>query len=146
MIFKLVIIKVNKGIIVIDEVYVLLILDFFWQDNVYAYFYYFADSLEGVPPYPLYKRFSSALLKCMDSETFCRTGANLAMTDEFEDSSMQQKRNEWHRLIVEKGFEIENVNAVLSVASLCYVLVHLLLKLVLIHCTFVSTDFEECFL
>ncbi|RZB62744.1 hypothetical protein D0Y65_039796 [Glycine soja] len=67
------------------------------------------DSLEGVPPYPLYKRFSSALLKCMDSETFCRTGANLAMTDEFEDSSMQQKRNEWHRLIVEKGFEIENI-------------------------------------
>ncbi|KAG4945161.1 hypothetical protein JHK87_041168 [Glycine soja] len=67
------------------------------------------DSLEGVPSYPLYKRFSSALLKCMDSETFCRTGANLAMTDEFEDSSMQQKRNEWHRLIVEKGFEIENI-------------------------------------
>lgn len=99
---------------------------------MYAYFYYLADSLEGVPPYPLYKRIASALLRCMESETFCRIGGNLAMTNEFEDSSIQQKRNEWHKLIVEKGFEIENVNAVLSVAFLCYALVHLPQKLVLI--------------
>ncbi|XP_020224690.1 uncharacterized protein LOC109806638 isoform X3 [Cajanus cajan] len=67
------------------------------------------DSLEGVPPYPLYKRLASSLLRCMDSETFCGTGCNLAMVDEFEDSSMQHKRNEWHKLIVEKGLEMVNI-------------------------------------
>ncbi|KAL5152397.1 hypothetical protein HKD37_13G038543 [Glycine soja] len=50
-----------------------------------------SNSLEGVPPYPLYKRIASALLRCMESETFCRIGGNLAMTNEFEDSSIQQK-------------------------------------------------------
>ena len=80
------------------------------QDNPYAYFNCFADSLEGVPPYPLYKCLASALLRCMHSETFCRTGANLAMCHEFEDSSAQQKQQEWHKLILEKGFEIVNVN------------------------------------
>ncbi|ESW22447.1 hypothetical protein PHAVU_005G154600 [Phaseolus vulgaris] len=67
------------------------------------------DSLEGVPPYPLYKCLASALLRCMHSETFCRTGANLAMCHEFEDSSAQQKQQEWHKLILEKGFEIVNI-------------------------------------
>ncbi|RDY03807.1 hypothetical protein CR513_12563, partial [Mucuna pruriens] len=67
------------------------------------------DSLEGVPPYPLYRRLASALLRCMDSESFCRTGCNLAMANELEDSSMQQKHNERHKLIVEKGFEIVNI-------------------------------------
>ncbi|QCE09103.1 uncharacterized protein LOC114183748 [Vigna unguiculata] len=67
------------------------------------------DSLEGVPPYPLYKRLASALLRCIDSGTFCRTGSNLAMGHEFEDSSIQQKQREWQKLILEKGFEIVNV-------------------------------------
>lgn len=70
----------------------------------------FADSLEGVPPYPLYKRLASALLRCIDSGTFCRTGSNLAMGHEFEDSSIQQKQQQWQKLILEKGFEIVNVN------------------------------------
>ncbi|KAG2371211.1 uncharacterized protein HKW66_Vig0213850 [Vigna angularis] len=67
------------------------------------------DSLEGVPPYPLYKRLPSALLRCIDSGTFCRTGSNLAMGHEFEDSSIQQKQQQWQKLILEKGFEIGNV-------------------------------------
>ncbi|KAJ1424490.1 PUA-like superfamily [Sesbania bispinosa] len=67
------------------------------------------DSLEGVPQYPLYKRLASALLRCMESETFCSAGCNLAMTHEFEKSSMQQKHHEWHKLIVEKLSEIENI-------------------------------------
>lgn len=67
------------------------------------------DSLEGVPPYPLYKCLAAAILRSMDSETFCRTGCNLAMAHEFEDSSMQQKQKEWHKLIVEKGLEIVNI-------------------------------------
>ncbi|XP_022631920.1 uncharacterized protein LOC106778442 isoform X2 [Vigna radiata var. radiata] len=67
------------------------------------------DSLEGVPPYPLYKRLASALLRCIDSGTFCRTGSNLAMGHEFEDSSIQQKQQQWQKLILEKGFEIVNV-------------------------------------
>lgn len=67
------------------------------------------DSLEGVPQYPLYKWLASALLRCMDSETFCKAGCNLAMAHDFEDSSMQQKQKEWHKLIVEKGLEIVNI-------------------------------------
>ncbi|GAU21965.1 hypothetical protein TSUD_111060 [Trifolium subterraneum] len=68
------------------------------------------DSLEGVPPYPLYKRLASALLKCMDSEAFCNTGCNLEMmNNEFDNSSMQQKHNAWQKLILEKGSEIVNI-------------------------------------
>jgi hypothetical protein len=82
----------------------------------------FADSLEGVPPYPLYKRLASALLRCMDSESFCSTGFNLDMMmmiiNEFERPSMLKKHNEWHKLIVEKGSEIVNVN--------CYAFVSLI--------------------
>ncbi|KAK7261643.1 hypothetical protein RIF29_27959 [Crotalaria pallida] len=66
------------------------------------------DSLEGVPPYPLYKRLASALLRCMDSEAICWTGCNLAMTLE-DTTSMQQNHDEWHKLIVEKGSEIVNI-------------------------------------
>jgi len=67
--------------------------------------------LEGVPPYPLYKHVASALLRCMDSESFCSTGFNLdmMMINEFEKPSMQQKHLEWHKLIVEKGSEIVDV-------------------------------------
>nr|XP_027187347.1 uncharacterized protein LOC101499816 isoform X9 [Cicer arietinum] len=68
-----------------------------------------ADSLDGVPLYPLYKRLASALLSCMESEAFCSTGCNLSMTNEFESSSMLHKHNEWHKLIVEKGSEIVNI-------------------------------------
>ncbi|XP_027340430.1 uncharacterized protein LOC113853920 isoform X2 [Abrus precatorius] len=67
------------------------------------------DCVEGVPPYPLYKCLASAMLRCMDSETFCRTGCNLALAHEFEYSSIQQKHEEWHKLIVEKGSEIVNI-------------------------------------
>ncbi|KAK7325084.1 hypothetical protein VNO77_29153 [Canavalia gladiata] len=67
------------------------------------------DSMEGVPSYPLYKHLASALLRCMDSETFYTTGCNLALTHEFEDPSIQQKHKEWHKLIVEKGSEIVNI-------------------------------------
>ncbi|CAJ1955520.1 unnamed protein product [Sphenostylis stenocarpa] len=91
----------------------------FWQENICAYFHYFADSMEGVPAYPLYKRLASALLRCMDSETFCRTGGNLAMVHEFEDSSIQQKQQVWHKLIVEKGFEILNVNNAVLTDPFC---------------------------
>jgi hypothetical protein len=66
--------------------------------------------LEGVPPYPLYKRLASALLKCIDSEAFCSTSCNFdMMNSEFDNSFMQQKHNEWQKLILEKGSEIVNV-------------------------------------
>ena len=74
------------------------------QGNIYVCVYYFADLLEGVPLYPLYKRLASALLRCMDSEEFFWTGCNSS-----ENASMQQKHIEWHKLIVEKGTEIVNV-------------------------------------
>ncbi|KAF7824433.1 uncharacterized protein G2W53_022577 [Senna tora] len=66
-----------------------------------------ADSLEGVPPYPLYKCLASALLKCMNSGEFCRTCNHLTMVHEY--SSIQQKQNEWQELIVEKGSETVNI-------------------------------------
>ncbi|XP_019436532.1 PREDICTED: uncharacterized protein LOC109342923 isoform X1 [Lupinus angustifolius] len=58
------------------------------------------DSIEGVPPYSLYKCIASSLLKCIDSEAFCLTPCNLAM---------QKKYDEWHNLILDKGSEIVNI-------------------------------------
>ncbi|KAI4324339.1 hypothetical protein L6164_023886 [Bauhinia variegata] len=66
-----------------------------------------SDLLEGVPPYPLYKRLASALLKCMNSEAFCWTCNDLLMIH--DTSSIKQKQNEWHKLIVDKGSEIVNI-------------------------------------
>lgn len=72
-----------------------------------------------MPPYPLYKSLASALLRCMDSEEFCWTDCNLAMTH--ENTSMQQKHNEWHKLILEKGSQIVNVNCYMFIAPfVCY--------------------------
>ncbi|XP_039686809.1 uncharacterized protein [Medicago truncatula] len=71
--------------------------------------YHSHDSFEGVPSYPLYSRLASALLRCIDSQVFCNTISLDMMNNEFENSSMQQKHNEWHKLIVEKGSEIVNV-------------------------------------
>ncbi|XP_058748790.1 uncharacterized protein LOC131621758 isoform X2 [Vicia villosa] len=70
----------------------------------------FESSLEGVPPYPLHNRLASALLRCMVSQSFSSTSCNLEMmNNEFENSSMQQKHNEWQKLILDKGSEIVNV-------------------------------------
>ncbi|CAK8535972.1 unnamed protein product [Lathyrus sativus] len=70
----------------------------------------FDSSSEGVPPYPLYNRLASSLLRCMDSQAFSSTSCNLEMmNNEFENSSMQQKHNEWQNLILEKESEIVNI-------------------------------------
>ncbi|XP_045799918.1 uncharacterized protein LOC123894083 [Trifolium pratense] len=76
------------------------------ENDSFSYF----DSLEGVPPYPLYKRLASALLKCIDSQVFCSKSCNFEMmNNEFENSTMQKKHNEWQKLILEKGSEIVNI-------------------------------------
>ncbi|KAK4286597.1 hypothetical protein QN277_003129 [Acacia crassicarpa] len=62
------------------------------------------DSLEGVPSYPLYNRLASALLKCTSSGAFCRICNHLTMIRDC--SHIQQKGNEWQKLIVENGSEI----------------------------------------
>ncbi|XP_057458773.1 uncharacterized protein LOC130749436 isoform X2 [Lotus japonicus] len=64
---------------------------------------------QGVPSYPLYKRLALALLRCIDTGTFWSPGYNVAMAHELESCSLQQKYNEWHKLIVEKGSEIVNI-------------------------------------
>ncbi|CAL5200060.1 unnamed protein product [Lathyrus oleraceus] len=80
------------------------------QDNASSSSSYFESFLEGVPQYPLYNRLASALLRCMDSQGFCSTGCNIEMmNNKFENSSMQQKHNEWQNLIIEKGSEIVNI-------------------------------------
>ena len=33
----------------------------------------YAESVEGDPPYPLYKHLAAALLESINSKTFCRT-------------------------------------------------------------------------
>ncbi|CAL0324059.1 unnamed protein product [Lupinus luteus] len=68
--------------------------------SLYNFTFSFSDSIERVPPYPLYKCIASSLLKCIDSEAFCSTPCNLAM---------QKKYDEWHKLILDKGSEIVNI-------------------------------------
>lgn len=114
-------------------------------------FYFAESSLEGVPQYPLYNRLASALLRCMDSQAFSSTNCNLEMmNNKFENSSMQQKHNEWQDLIIEKGSEIVNVIVcVMWTASfVCsfWFLIRLVGSNVNIYNSFVSADFEECFL
>lgn len=71
-------------------------------------FYCFTDSLEGVPPYPLYKGLASALLKCVGTGVFCRTCNHLNIIHEY--SFIHEKQNEWQKLIMEKGSEALNVS------------------------------------
>lgn len=67
-----------------------------------------ADSFEGVPPYPLYKRLASSLLDSIDSKAFCRSHCNLTLIP--EGSSLKQKENEWQNLVLDKGSKIVNVS------------------------------------
>ncbi|XP_059452807.1 uncharacterized protein LOC132183375 isoform X2 [Corylus avellana] len=66
-----------------------------------------ADSFEGVPPYPLYKRLASSLLESIDSKAFCKPRCNLTLIP--EGSSLKQKENEWQKLIMDKGSKIVNI-------------------------------------
>ncbi|KAF3953089.1 hypothetical protein CMV_021431 [Castanea mollissima] len=65
------------------------------------------ESVEGVPPYPLYKHLASALLESINSKTFCRTQNSLKFIP--EGSSLKQEENEWQKLVLEKGSEIVNI-------------------------------------
>ncbi|KAL5543198.1 hypothetical protein UlMin_010908 [Ulmus minor] len=65
------------------------------------------DSLEGVPPYPLYKRLGDSLYHSMISGTFQTTYNKMAMLG--VESSLKQKEEEWQKLISEKGSEIINM-------------------------------------
>lgn len=69
---------------------------------------HFADSLEGVPEYPLYKRLASALQESVTSGTFYRTYYKMALISVEE--SLKQKESDWQKLVSEKGSEIVNVN------------------------------------
>ena len=65
-----------------------------------------ADSFEGVPPYPLYKRLSAALYRSIISGAFWEIYSTMALIH--EDSSLKQKE-EWNKLVVDKGLELVNV-------------------------------------
>ncbi|KAL4632248.1 hypothetical protein ACB092_04G036800 [Castanea dentata] len=65
------------------------------------------ESVEGVPPYPLYKHLASALLESINSKTFCRTQSSLKFIP--DGSSLKQEENEWQKLVLEKGSEIVNI-------------------------------------
>ncbi|PNX93509.1 hypothetical protein L195_g016663, partial [Trifolium pratense] len=49
------------------------------ENDSFSYF----DSLEGVPPYPLYKRLASALLKCIDSQILKSVSFELHVQEPF---------------------------------------------------------------
>ncbi|PON63555.1 ASCH domain containing protein [Parasponia andersonii] len=66
-----------------------------------------ADSLKGVPPYPLYKRLAFALLQSVISGNFSRTYNQMPMIG--VESSLNQKEQAWQQLISEKGSEIVNI-------------------------------------
>ena len=68
----------------------------------------YAESVEGDPPYPLYKHLAAALLESINSITFCRTQSSLKFIP--EGSSLKQEENEWQKLVFEKGSEIVNVS------------------------------------
>ena len=68
----------------------------------------YADSFEGVPPYPLYKRLASGLLESINSKAFCRSQSGLKLIP--EGSSSKQEENEWQQVVLDKGSEIVNVS------------------------------------
>ncbi|KAF5775155.1 putative ASCH domain, PUA-like superfamily protein [Helianthus annuus] len=63
-----------------------------------------ADVFEGVPPYPLYKYLSSALLDTISSGTIHKMHTNTPLIH--EDSSLKQKEYEWNNIIREKGSDL----------------------------------------
>ncbi|KAF6152459.1 hypothetical protein GIB67_035527 [Kingdonia uniflora] len=60
-----------------------------------------SDTLQGVPPYPLYKRLASALHHCIISGAFLRTSN--AMMSINEDEFVEQKKDGWNDLVLQKG-------------------------------------------
>lgn len=67
-----------------------------------------ADSLEGVPCYPLYKQIASTLHQSITSGAFCRTNNRMESTSGF--TSLQNVEDEWNKLILDKGSELVNVS------------------------------------
>ncbi|EXB23147.1 hypothetical protein L484_016164 [Morus notabilis] len=65
------------------------------------------DSMEGVPPHPLYKHLAYALQQSMTSGTFYRTYNRMPMIG--TENSLKQKEHFWQKLISEKGSEFVNV-------------------------------------
>ncbi|XP_022992291.1 uncharacterized protein LOC111488653 isoform X3 [Cucurbita maxima] len=62
------------------------------------------DSTAGVPPYPLYKRLSSALWESICYGSFCPMYKRMLMTN--GESSLKQKEEKWLKLIMDKGSEM----------------------------------------
>lgn len=66
-----------------------------------------ADSFDGVPPYPLYKRLASSLLKSIDFKAFPRSRCSLTLIP--DGSSSKQKEYEWQNLVLDEGSKIVNI-------------------------------------
>ncbi|KAJ4723551.1 RNA-binding ASCH domain protein [Melia azedarach] len=64
-------------------------------------------SLQGVPPYPLYKRLALALCRSVVSGDFCTTCRKVPLMN--EDSFLEQKEEEWSQLILNKGSQLVNL-------------------------------------
>lgn len=65
------------------------------------------DSTAGVPPYPLYKRLSSALWESICYGSFCPMYKRMLMTN--GESSLKQKEEKWLKLIMDKGSEMVEI-------------------------------------
>ncbi|XP_021752381.1 uncharacterized protein LOC110717901 isoform X1 [Chenopodium quinoa] len=63
------------------------------------------DISEGVPSYPLYKKFASALQQCIISGSFFSTSEKVPELVS-EDESLQDMKIQWNELISQKGSEL----------------------------------------
>ncbi|KNA11423.1 hypothetical protein SOVF_135400 isoform B [Spinacia oleracea] len=63
------------------------------------------DISEGVPPYPLYKRFASALQQWIISGSFFSTSENVPELL-CEDESLKEIKYKWNELVSQKGSEL----------------------------------------
>ncbi|KAJ8760333.1 hypothetical protein K2173_011886 [Erythroxylum novogranatense] len=63
-----------------------------------------ADTFDGVPRYPLFKRLASAIYHSVVSGALCRTYDKVEFSS--EDNFLKQKEEEWEKSILEKGTQI----------------------------------------
>lgn len=73
-----------------------------------------ADISEGVPPYPLYKRFASALQQWIISGSFFSTSENVPELL-CEDESLKEIKYKWNELVSQKGSELVYVSCFIEV-------------------------------
>ncbi|KAL3506776.1 hypothetical protein ACH5RR_032158 [Cinchona calisaya] len=79
------------------------------QDDSSTPFPSFTDTLTGVPSYPLYKHLAATLYQSISSGTLFRISDKLESIN--EDNSYNLKEEEWTKLIMEEGSQLQSILA-----------------------------------